>query len=58
MTKKQDKARKRVRDLPAKKLGEDKSKRVKGGMPQGPPNRTSIPPGPPTSGRSESFESE
>lgn len=47
MTKKQSRPRKRVRDLPAKKIGEDKTKRVKGGMPQGPPNRTNIPPGPP-----------
>jgi hypothetical protein len=47
MTKKQGKASKRVCDLPAKRLGDEKTKRVKGGMPQGPPNRTNIPPGSP-----------
>jgi hypothetical protein len=41
------KTRKRVRDLPAKRLGEVKTKKIKGGMPQGPPNRVNIPPGPP-----------
>jgi hypothetical protein len=38
---------KRVRDLPAKKLGDNKTRKIKGGMPQGPPNRSLIPPGPP-----------
>ncbi len=37
---------KRVKDLPAKKVTDEKGRDVKGGMPQGPPNRQ-IPPGPP-----------
>jgi hypothetical protein len=35
-----------VKDLPAKKVTDKEGRDVKGGMPQGPPNRQ-IPPGPP-----------
>jgi hypothetical protein len=47
MDKKRHNKGKRSRDLPAKNLRNDKAKKIKGGMPQGPPTRLIIPPGPP-----------
>ncbi len=41
MAKKKEKpAAKKVRDLPARTTDRDKAGNVKGGMPQGPPNRS------------------